>query len=320
MKLKIKSKSVNTSRKSHIFLIFLLSSMLLWFLIKLSKTYEAKVAYNIVYKNMPSSKLFQEVPGSEVMVYIKSSGFKILREKMGHRTMSVSLKNVQYISKYKYFLDTEDIEDDFESQLPNNIEFIGFEEDSLYYFLGYNKHKKIPVKANVELNFRLGYNIDESIQKSVDSIVVSGPESQVNKISYVETETVIIEDVFEDVTIDLNILERDDLNKITYSAQTVTAKASVEKFTEGSFAIPFRVVNLPKDAEITTYPTVVNVVFQVGVSNYKKLNADDFEIVCDYKHSQSTGKNFLVPILLQKPTFIKAVSIAPEQIEFLIKQ
>ena len=107
---------------------------------------------------------------------------------------------------------------------------------------------------------------------------------------------------------------------IHYSDNKIQLSASVEKFTEDSFVVPFSIDGLPENTTITTYPKTVEVIFQVGMSSYKQISANDFKIVCDYKRAQKDKTAYLRPEVVEKPTSVSSVRIIPNQIEYLIQK
>lgn len=310
-----------SSKKQHTLLLFLLISSLFWFLTKLSKEYETKAIYKVNYINIPTSKLFQNSPETSVELIIKSSGFNLLKEKFRKNRVNIGIRNmVAGKEKYSYFLLTDTKKSQVQGQLKKEIELIGFTKDTLFFELGFNKRKKIPVINNFDFRFKSGFNISEKIIVKPDSIEVSGPEIQVDKINSVKTSLLKIDEIVEDIYYEVSLDKKEELNKINYSHDKVKVIGQVEKFTEDSFQVPFEIIGLPENIEITTYPKTIEVVYQVGLSNYKKIAALDFKIVCNYNKSLSDSTRFLVPELVKKPSLVSSIKMIPNQIEFLIKK
>ena len=146
----------STTKKQHVLIVFLLASTLFWFLTKLSKEYETIVVYNVDYQNLPSSKLFQNNPDKQIALIVKGTGFKLLREEMKGAPLKMNLRNVVWNGGYSYFLLSKSKESQIQNQLDKNIKLIGFEKDTLFFELGFNKRKKIPVISNLDLRFKSG--------------------------------------------------------------------------------------------------------------------------------------------------------------------
>ena len=309
-----------TTKKQHVLILFLLFSTLFWFLTKLSKEYETKVVYNVNYTNLPSSKLFQNTPNPQVELFVKGTGFKLLKEEMRTSKLRINLRNVVSKGKYNYYLLSHTKEIQVQKQLNKNIKLIGFVQDTLFFELGFNKHKKIPVISNLDLRFKSGYNLSNKVFLVPDSIEINGPEIQVDKIDFVSSSFLKIDNIVDDVYKEIEIVKPESLDKLNYSVDKVQVVAEVEKFTEDSFEVPFVIQGLPLDTKITTYPNVVKVFYQVGLSNYKKIAASDFKVICNYEKFEGRDTHYLVPKLLEKPTLVSSIRLVPDRIEYLIQK
>tara|TARA_B100000809_G_scaffold263627_1_gene317335 strand:+ start:19350 stop:20318 length:969 start_codon:yes stop_codon:yes gene_type:complete len=316
-KIKLKSK---TTKKQHTLLLFLMISTLFWLLTKLSKEYETKIVYAVNYINLPSSKLFQNTPETTVELVVRSTGFNLLQEKFKKGNINIGLRNVVSNGAYSYYLLSNIKHNAVQSQLEKKIELIGFSKDTLFFELGFNKRKKVPIITNFSFRFKSGYNLSNDIIVRPDSIEVSGPEIQVDKINSIKTSQLQIEDIVDDMYYEIPLLKHAELNKLNYSHDQVQVIGQVEKFTEDSFHVSFEIIGLPVNTTITTYPKTVEVVYQVGLSNYKKIAASDFKIICNYKKSASENTRFLIPELIKKPTLVSSIKMIPNHIEYLIQK
>jgi hypothetical protein len=316
-KLFVKNKS---TKKQHVLFVFLLCSTLFWFLTKLSKEYETEVVYNVNYRNLPSSKLFQNTPVDAVKLYVKATGFNLLKEQLKRKKINIGLRNVVAKGKYDYYLLLKTKEAQVKGQLDKRVKLVAFVEDTLFFELGFNKHKKVPVIANLDFRFKSGYNLSNNVFIVPDSIEISGPEIQVDKITSISSSLLKIDDIIEDVFKEVPIVIPQGVDKVNFDVESVQVVAEVEKFTEDSFSVPFLIKGLPLGAKITTYPNTVNIVFQVGLSNYKKISVNDFKVVCNYEKSETDGTHFLVPKLIKKPSLVSSIKIIPSRIEYLIQK
>jgi hypothetical protein len=100
----------------------------------------------------------------------------------------------------------------------------------------------------------------------------------------------------------------------------VTVSGKVEKFTERTLEVDVKVNNVPNSYRISTFPSKVKVVFQIGLSDFNKINEKDFEVVCDYRLIESDAIDYLIPKIKSKPNFVGSVKIIPNKIEFLLEK
>lgn len=315
-----KTSNSKTTKKQHVLFFFLVISALFWLMTNLSKTYTSSVEYSLAYKNLPPAKLFQSNPSQSIEFTVTGTGFQLLRENLFSRKITLDLKNVTAKDKYTHYILVGKNRKSIQKQLGKNVQFVASVQDSLFFELGLNKVKKIPVIPSTDIQFKLGYNYEGKLMVTPDSVVISGPEVQVDQIKEIRTELLSKKEVFEVIDQEVPLIMPKALDKITYANNSVRLKASVDKFTEDSFNVPFEIAGLPLGTIITTYPKKIQVVFQVGVRNYKKVSADDFKIVCNYATAQKKGVNYLIPELVEKPALVSSVKLIPNHIEYLIQK
>ena len=91
-------------------------------------------------------------------------------------------------------------------------------------------------------------------------------------------------------------------------------------FAEKSVEVSVLGINFPEDKMLRTFPSKVNVSFQVGLKQFKSINSEDFVVVVDYKDLKENGTEKCNPILLQSPENVNHVRINPQAIDYIIEQ
>ncbi|UCE94148.1 MAG: hypothetical protein JSV73_02385 [Flavobacteriaceae bacterium] len=100
----------------------------------------------------------------------------------------------------------------------------------------------------------------------------------------------------------------------------VIVKGEVDKITDGSYNLPFKIINLPRNVIISTYPKEVKVIYQVALKDYSKIPENAFRVQVDYKKTIDNNLDYFIPELVEKPEIVTNVKIVPNKIEFLIKK
>ena len=310
---------MKTSKKiPKTFISFLVASFLIWLLITFSKEYTTVITYAVVYKNIPQNKLLQETPIKQLDITVKASGFKILRSNFKNKKIELEASTLQRKKRTKFYFLTRNQVTKIQKQLLFGVELLEIAQDTIYLNLGLLTSKKVALKANLEINYHIGYDLLNNIKISPDSIIISGPESQVKKINYLELNELKLNDVKSNFLEEVAILKTN--NNFKFSALTTTISGRVDKFTEGKLQIPFTTKNLPKDINLTTLSENVEVVFVVALSNFSKISEASFKVDCDYIMSEKNNLGYLIPKVILAPDFIKSVKIIPKKIDFLIQK
>lgn len=71
---------------------------------------------------------------------------------------------------------------------------------------------------------------------------------------------------------------------------------------------------------LRAFPSKVQVTFQVGLSRFRKITADDFHIRVSYEELLLLGSDKYKVKLGHVPEGVTQVRIHPEQVDFLIEQ
>jgi hypothetical protein len=312
------AEAKKNQKKLRIFLIFLVLSILFWSLIKLSKEYISDVEFELVYSDIPQNKLIQNEPEQKVKLTLKTIGFKLLNYGFKKRVLDYSLTEIQRKGGSLYFSETRSNTNYLQAQLSAETVVLNIEPDTLFFDLGVKRSKKVPIISQVEFEFKTGFNFVGNFELGPNEVSVSGPEKVIDTINEVYTVPFVLKDIAESFEQEVELQAPNDV--VVLSDQTVIVKGVVDKITDGSYNLPFEVINLPRNVIISTYPKEVKVVYQVALKDYNKIPENSFRIQCDFKQTEDNNLDYLIPKLVDMPEMITNVKIIPNKIEFLIKK
>jgi len=319
-KTKQKSNTLKSTRNTKVLLVFLIISFLFWMLIKLSREYTDVIQFNVNYFNLPEGKMLQEEPQKNLEVIVKTYGFNLVKYHINKRKVNVDLHSVKRKKGFIYYQLASELLPQIQKQVASDVEVIAVQPDSLYYHLGISKTKKVLVVPDINIQYQSGYNLLGDLKVKPNYISISGPEVLIDSISSIKTEAIILTDVNSTIELKLPIVTLNGPSKVKYSINEVSITGAVEKFTEAKLKLPFVIKNLPQNYNITTFPDKVEVIFQIGISDYNKINQNDFKISCDYRRTVKDGLTYLIPEVISKPSVVSEFRIVPNQIEYLIKE
>jgi YbbR domain-containing protein len=287
-------------------------------LIKLSKEYIAEVEFELAYSDIPNNKLIQNEPDKKVKLTLKTVGFKLLNYEFKKRVLDYSLTEIERKGGSMYFSETRSNTNYLQAQLSAETVVLNIEPDTLFFDLGVKRSKKVPVISQMDFQFKTGFSFVGDVVLSPSEINISGPEKVIDTINQVYTVKDELNDISETFEYTVSLASPNDV--VVLSEEAVVVKGEVDKITDGSYNLPFKVVNLPRDVIISTYPKEVKVVYQVALKDYNKIPENSFRVQCDYKQTEDNNLDYLIPKLVDKPEIITNVKIIPNKIEFLIKK
>ena len=92
----------------------------------------------------------------------------------------------------------------------------------------------------------------------------------------------------------------------------VYAEKTVEVSVVGS--------NFPSGKILRTFPSKVQVTFQVGLSHFKEVTADDFVVEVDYNELLENHSEKCKPVLKIVSSYVNHARISPQEIDYIIEQ
>ncbi len=315
-----KSKErLKTNLKLKVLLVFFSLSVVLWLLINLSKTYVSDVEFKVKYINLPIDKVLQSTPINLLDASVVSTGFNLLRYQLKSEELVIDLKALAYKSGTTFYYLPNNHLSDLKAQLNVDTKIDRIKQDTIFFNLGINISKKVPVKLVSNIQYKLGYNLIDKIYLSPDSVSIIGPKAQLDTIHILNTKQLILADVSEEIQQNIE-LQLPVSKQIAASDLMVTVTAKVDKFTEGSFTVPFTVINISEGYSVTTFPSEIEVTYIVALSNFSKITEESFVIECDFEQAINNELNYLTPVLKQIPTLVSSYKITPNKIDFLIEK
>ena len=305
----IKNKRVN------VFFLFLLLAFVILIFTKLSKEYSNTIPFGIKKVNVSQEDVI--LNDSMVLnITLKTTGFKWLKYYFSKPTITIDFKN-DVVKKDSVFIWKKSRVYLESTQFSNQVQLLSVEPEVLTFRYGINMVKKVPVKLHTNIQFSPGFNISSKYVLKPDSIVVVGPKSLVTQIKSVQTQPLVLKDVKKNISTSVKLKLPKKNKDLTFSNHEVQVKAIVEKFTEGTLKIPVQIINVPNGISLKYFPKDVNVSYAVSLSNFNKITAKDFKVICDYS-KVINNQTLLVPELERFPSMVKYAKVNQQRIEFII--
>lgn len=305
-------------RKLNVFLICLICSFLAWSVSKLSETHTDATSFALDFTNVPDSLVLDKDFGKNVELRVRASGFQFLGLQFGNRRLDISLNGVRQ-GPAGYFLPRHLFLSQIERQLPGSVELMEVNGDTLYVAFMKLQTKKVPVVGNITIDLGQNHLLEGRIHLIPDSIVLSGPASELDSINRLETLPVSLRSITESIDMTVGIKGPDGVRYTSLSDSTVRLTAEVFRFSEKIVQVPVTVINLPEGTEIKTFPASIPVLCKARIENLKALDPGDFRLTADYS-SLKQSQSYLQVSLEQKPEEAHSAQLLEERIEFILKR
>ena len=317
--LKPKSPKRKSRYNIYVFLICLFFSTLIWFFIQLSKDYELELAVGIDYINVPKDKFIVKAD-TAIDIKIKVNGFKLLLGKIPKKQrIKVNLADVSFkkVSNTQMTGSVE-IKNFIQNLITSKIPFIekieAISPEKISLDLDNAFIKKVPVKAVYSYALDKQYFIYGAIRIQPDSVLVSGQKSNVEKIRYIETDSMAFGNLKEPFESSLK-LKSEGIFSYNLSQKNVKINIPVEKFTEMELNVPIYIPEYKTVKHIKIFPENARLTVMVALKDYHNISAGMFKVVVD---TVDMNKKTTLPLILDEaPQYVKVNKISPEMVEYI---
>lgn len=305
------------SREFLIFLFFFVIASAFWLLQTLNSDYEAEFSIPVRLKDVPNNVVLTSEPPSELRIKVKDKGTVLLNYMLGKSFFPVNLDFDNYHGKNNHVrIYASELEKKILSQLNASTHLLSVKPDTLEYIYATGKSKMVPVVLTGKVSADRQYYISDTIYKP-DSVLVYAPANILDTITTAYTQRLELENISD------TLRQRVSLAKVRgakFVPNVVDLTFPVDIYTEKTVEVPLHGVNFPADKVLRAFPSKVQITFQVGLSRFRKIKADDFLINVSYEELIKLGSDKYTVKLKTTPRGVSHIRIVPAQVDFLIEQ
>ena len=305
------------SREFLIFLFFVFVSFCFWLLQVLNDDYETELSMQLKLKNVPENVVLTSELPNELKIGVQDKGTVLINYLLGKSLYPVTIDFEEYQDKGNQirFLSSA-LSKRVTGQLSQSTKLLAIKPDTLELIYTRGEGKKVPVCLRGEVEAERQYYISERIF-SPDSVMVYAPREILDTITAAYTETLHVEEISDTTRHRAGIMPVKGA-RFTPSYSDITFM--VDMYSEKTVEVPVQGVNFPEDKLLRTFPSKVQVTFQIGLRQFKTVNAEDFTVVVDYQTLEKEKSEKCKPVLLKSPANVNLIRVAPAEIDYIIEQ
>ena len=304
------------NRNFWAFLFFLTLSAGFWLFLTLEDVYEVEIPVPVKLKNVPDNVVLTTPPPKEIKIRVRDHGGLLLRYKYTHSLGSITLDFKDYDTRSGHVaLLTSDLTRNIVSRLQGTTSVAGFSPDTVEYFYNFGLNKSVPVRVTGDITADSLYCIT-GITASPATVKVYAAKEILDTLRAVYTKPLTLENLSERKTVSADLAP---IRGAKAMPAKVKATINVDQMTEKTLPVRVDHINFPAGKTLKTFPGIVNVVFQVGLKQYRDITADKFAIVVSYDEVANNNTGRLHLTLKTKPEGISHVRIQPDEVEFIIE-
>lgn len=302
---------IRTPQNLSVIIISVIFSIIIWGSISLSSDYFAVIEVPLKIINIPKGFSSGSVMPDKILLKVKSKGWKLISMNVASPSefvvpMSVD-SGLKFINLNNYLSEN--------NWLSEGMQVMDIIPDTISFYIESITTKKLPIEANLNLNFKTGYGLASEIKFIPDSIMVSGPKSILKKMKSILTERKTYNNLSE------KIVERIEVKKLrgfSYSADNLLMSLDVQAIIDKSFEeIPVKVLNVPPDREVVLIPNSITVSVLGGIEVLGKLSEYDFSASIEYSEVVVDSTGTVAPEI-DFPDNTQLIYIKPERLRYVI--
>lgn len=284
-------------------------ALIFWTLTRLSQSYKTTQKCTLEY-NLPKGFILASDPPEALVVSMEGVGWDLMSNYFQKEENRLSLNLTT--SERQIYNSAQLISKLHRTQ--SSIDINGLNIDILELSVEEELSKKVPISLQSNFSFDSRYQLKQAPRLAPDSILIAGPETQINAINSWPSELVELSNLDKNLSMSLSLVQPTEKN-ISITATEVQMNIEVEQLTEKIFFIPIQVKNAPDSIKI--FPTKIKLSCVVGLSHYENVRIDDFVLEVDMSGVAAKEENNTLPVLISRqPEVVKGVHLANQSVEF----
>lgn len=305
-------------REFLFFLFFVFIASTFWVLQALNETYETEIQIPLRVKNVPDDVMVTGELPQYVELLVQDKGTVLVNYKWGQGFVPLVLDFEDFRQRGPHIrILASEFQKKLTGQLAVSTNLLDVNPDTLELIYTQGKAKKVPVRIAGQVSAAKQYYITKRVIKP-DTVLVYAPQSILDTLDVVYTKPVHWDDISDSIrrSVPLSPIKG---GKLLPSKVDVSVHADI--FTEKTVSVPIMGVGFPDNRQLKTFPSKVDVTFQVGMQLFKQVTADDLTIEVYYDDLMREPRSEKCQLKLKTiPVGVSHVRLHPESVEYLIEQ
>jgi len=304
-------------RECLIFLFFVLISFCFWMLQTLDESYQTEFKVPVRLKNVPKEVVLTSDFPDDVRIRVEDRGTVLLNYMLGRTFFPISFDFNDYKDVGTHVcISSAELTKKVAAQLNVSTKVLSIRPDTLDFIYTQAKAKKVPVRLVGTVQAARQYYISR-ISFSPDSVMAYAPQEILDTLKAAYTEKLYWENVSDTLK---KRVSMGKLKGVKFIPAYNDLSVYVDMYSEKTVDVPVVGINFPAGKVLRTFPSKVQVTFQVGLRHFKDVSSDDFFIGVTYEDVLKSKGDKLPLVVKGAPDFVSHVRVNPFSVDFLIEQ
>ncbi|HNV96208.1 MAG TPA: hypothetical protein PKG63_07020, partial [Bacteroidales bacterium] len=224
-------------------------------------------------------------------------------------------KTVKNSDRELLYFNSESIIPSIDRELSGEMKIMSIEPKDIKLIFSKKQSKKVFVVPNISYSINKNYLIN-TVKVIPNTILITGPSFIVDTIDTVFTQKQNISDLSSNLKANLLLQKVEFCN---YNRDFVAVAINIEKKTEKTIAVPVESL-FPSSLKNSTFvPNLINLKFSVGIHQFSKIDASQFQLTVERINSSSINSDIYRVKAIRIPSKIYNLQITPNIVTILKK-
>ncbi len=300
-------------KKFPIILISIIFSIILWGTISLSELYYSNIFIPLRIVDLPEGYTTATDLPKAIRIKLKGEGWNLFSLNIGKDvTYNVSVNEDSGLIDIKlsdYLFDNGWVLSEFD--------IIDIVPSSISCLIDRKIEMKIPVIADLLLDFKVGYGLAKQVELLPDSAIVNGPRSIISSLKELKTKEIKLTSLNKKIVKNIGFAE---LPGTVFLTKFVSVTFDVQRIVDKQFDdIIVNVLNVPPDRDVVLLPNKISLGVRGGIDILGKLKNEQFETFISYRDVVMDTLGNVIP-KIKLPGNTTLIYIKPERLRYVIKK
>lgn len=298
------------------FALFFAISTTFWLFVTLNEDTREELTIPLKLINVPENVVITTDFPQSLQVSVTGKGGLMWLDKFKNKQCVISLDFKTYANNTgRIVISASDVLKLVTAVLPSGLQVVELRPKQLECYYNFGEKKRVPVRILGQFRANPSYFIMQVINVP-DSVTVYARRGILDTITAAFSTPLFLHDL-TDTTRVTSAFQPIKGAKFTPAKANITIV--VDRLVEKTVQVRVQQVNFPASKVLRTFPATVNVTFQVGMSQYRHITADNFVLVVHYEDLLQNPSPRYRLVLKSLPPGVRNARISPEEVEYVIE-
>ena len=304
------------SKQANAFLFFLFLSTAFWLFTTLNEEAKEEISIPVELINVPDNVVITTASAQSLQLTVRDKGFYLLKYKYGKGFAPLTIDFNNYRSTTGYInIAAADLQKQIMQQLASSTQITNLRPLQLEYYFNFGERRRLPVRIRGEF-LPADMAFVSAIRYAPDSVTVYAKREVLDTMHAAYTEFIPMKGLTANKQVHTHFTS---IPGVKYDPDSVGVSVTIDRYIEKTVQVPVEQVNFPASKILRTFPSNVNITFQVGMKMYRNINANNFVIAVNYEDLIQNPSPRYHLSLKSIPDGVRHVRIVPADVDYVIE-